>query len=111
LNITSAVSLSACGHCCGSPSREADQSYELAECADLPEKSIARERLLSKRKEDASYTKMWAGGGTTGNVVAREKRTPAVVKEQHHEQPILQRNIMRRTYPAGQKKKPATGAG
>jgi hypothetical protein len=60
--------------------------------------------LLSKRKEDASYTKSDAGGGTTANVVAREKKRPAVVKEQHDEQPILQRDIVRCSVSPGKKK-------
>jgi hypothetical protein len=53
--------------------------------------------MLSKRKEDASYTKSEGGGGTTGYVSAGEKqenwRRGAVAKQQHASVPILQYSI------------------
>jgi hypothetical protein len=53
--------------------------------------------MLSKRKEDASYTKSEGGGGTTGYVSAREKRASgtrrAVAKQQHALAAILQYSI------------------
>jgi hypothetical protein len=53
--------------------------------------------MLSKRKEDASYTKSEGGGGTTGYVSAREKRANgtrrAVAKQQHASASILQYSI------------------
>jgi hypothetical protein len=78
--------------------------------------------MLSKRKEDASYTKSEGGGGTTGYVSAREKRANgrrgAVEKQQHASASILQYSINAlpkcpadaRARARG-KKKPAVAAG
>jgi hypothetical protein len=74
-----------------------DQSNELEDWADLPGKSIAQSIMLSKRKEDASYTKSEGGGGTTGYVSAGEKRSRGrrgtVAKQQHAAAAILQHSI------------------